>query len=180
MGGEYKIRYHLSLKDDYDYAQHLKYLLIKMNLNPHLYKVENQGVLELSVSSKPFILFIKNYLNWNGKKTYSVCLKENITSYSEDFIKGFVRGLMDTDGYVEVSNVGIMCVSQDLIKNLRDIFDFFDIKYKFSIKVFKIKRKDGHLVRVYRDSLEKYNYLFGFSNKYKQEKLNKILNNRKS
>jgi len=180
MGGSHRVRYHLSLRDDYQYAEYLKFLLISMNLNPHFCKRESEGTLDISMSSEEFALFIKKYLNWSGKKTYTVCLKDSIRSYSEDFIKGFVRGLMDTDGYVEVSNVGVMCVSENLIKNLRDIFDFFNIKYKFSIKIFKVKRKDGHLVRVYRDSLEKYNFLFGFSNKYKQEKLNKIFNNRKS
>lgn len=179
-GGQYIIRYHLSMKDDLQYAEYLKNILIQMNLNPHLYKRESNGTLELTLSSKSFILFIKKYLIWDGKKTYSVCLKENIKDYSDEFIRGFVRGLMDTDGYVEISNVGIMCVSGDLIKNLRDIFDSLGIKYKFSIKIFKEKRKDGHLIRVYRDSLGNYNSLFGFSNKYKQEKLNKILNNRKN
>lgn len=175
-GAQHRIRYHLSLKDDYLYALYLRDLLIKLNLNPHLYKRESNGTIDVAISSRLFIDLIREYLIWEGKKTYSVRLKNNLSSYSDDFLKGFVRGLMDTDGYVEISNPGITCVSQQLIRDLRSIFDKYKIDYKYSIRKHNDHRRNGHLVRVYRGSLDDYQKLFGFSNSYKSEKIRGILN----
>ena len=68
--------------------------------------------------------------------------------------------------------------SKRLIRNLAEIFDKFRLRYKISIKRRYPLRKDLFLIRVYRDSLEKYYEFIGFSNKYKLKKLKKILGNK--
>jgi len=174
-GSSHKIRFSLSISKDMAYAKYLIDLLKKLNLNPFLYKKEKENGLDIIVNSKKFINFIFLFLEWKGKRTYSIMLKHELKEYSNEFLRGFVRGLMDTDGYVERSNVSCGVVSEGLIKNLTQIFDKFNIKYKFSIKKREPLRRNLFLVRVYRDSLNKYYLFFGFSNLYKLEALEKII-----
>jgi len=171
---QHRIRYHLSFRDDWNYTRYLFSLLKKINLNPFLIKDEANGRLDISLSSKQFIEFIKCYLIWNDKKTLSICLKKELGDYGENFLRGFARGLMDTDGYVEISNVSCACISEKLINNLTQIFDRLKIKYKLTTKI-REGRQKLFLVRVYSESLENYLENIGFSNKYKLESLRKIL-----
>ncbi len=173
-GGQHRIRYHLSLLDDMQYKSYLRELLIKLNLNPHIIIRKDYNSIDIAVSSLSYLNFIKTFLFWKGKKTYSVRLKRKVNTYSLGFLSGFARGLMDTDGYVEISNVSCACTSKELIKNLAKIFDIYGLKYKISLKK-RLNRKDLYLIRVYRNSLEDYNSFIGFSNKYKQDDLNSLL-----
>lgn len=176
-GYYYTIRFSLSISRDMQYAQYLMDLLKKLNLNPFLFKKEKENAMDITIHSKAFIEFIRQFLSWEDKKSPSIRLRNNLNKYSEDFLKGFVRGLMDTDGYVEISNVSCASISERLIKNLLEIFDKFGLKYKFSIRIRNnTPQKDLFLVRVYRGSLEDYYNLFGFSNNYKLDKLKWILN----
>ena len=174
--GHHTIRFSLSISRDMQYAKYLMDLLRQLNLNPFLFKKEKENAMDIAVHSKSFIEFIRKFLVWEGKKSPSIRLKYDLNKYGEDFLKGFVRGLMDTDGYVEVSNVSCASISERLIKNLLEIFDKFELKYKFSIRIKKLPQKNIFLVRVYRCSLEDYRDLFGFANKYKFDKLKWILN----
>ncbi|MDP1729049.1 MAG: LAGLIDADG family homing endonuclease [archaeon] len=171
---QHRIRYHLSLQDDIDYAKYMLRLLKKINLNPHIIKNEKIGRLDISLSSKSFIELIKKHLIWKKNKTLTIGLKHHLKNYSRDFLVGFARGLMDTDGYVEISNASCACISKRLIHNLISIFDFFKIKYKLTEKVRK-NRKKLFLVRVYRESLNNYFEIMGFSNPYKLKALKQIL-----
>nr|AQS31720.1 hypothetical protein [uncultured archaeon]AQS31822.1 hypothetical protein [uncultured archaeon] len=174
----HKVRYSLSLSKDLAYSEYLIDLLKNLKLNPFLIKNVKGGAIEVLVNSKDYSEFIRKFLSWENKKTYSVRLKHELASYDDKFLIGFARGLMDTDGFVEVSNVSCGCVSEQLIKNLGRIFDRFGIRYKMSRKIREPKRKDLFLVRVYRESLKDYFGLIGFSNRYKFDALNKILEGR--
>lgn len=174
-GGLHRVKYNLSLKTDLNYALHLFGLLRQLNLNPFISKRIKKNLAELCVNSQAYIEFIREFLIWEGKRTYSIRLKQGLDKYSEEFLKGFVRGLMDTDGYVEVSNVSCGCTSRRLMKNLAAILDKFDLKYKWSVKKREPLRRDLYLIRIYRNSLESYHKIIGFSNKYKLKSLEKIL-----
>jgi hypothetical protein len=176
--GHHIIRYSLCLSRDMNYAKYLIDLLRKLNLNPFLSKKERDNGMDLGVSSISYINFIKKFLEWDEVRSHSIRLKENINRYSEDFLRGFARGLMDTDGYVEISNVSCGSTSERLIKNLSQIFDKFGLGYKISVKKREPLRKNLFLIRVYRDSLKNYNKSIGFSNDYKLKKLKKILENK--
>lgn len=177
-GGNHKIRYSLCFSMDMDYAKYLIKLLKKLNLNPFIScRDESKGnKVEVGVTSKEYLEFIRKFVSWEGKRTYSIGLKNKIEDYDKDFLRGFVRGLMDTDGYIEISNVSCAVVSENLIKSLAQILDLFGLRYKLTKKKRVPPQKDIFLIRIYRDSLEKYHELFGFSNKYKLESLNKIIN----
>ena len=169
----YRIAYFLTYSKEIEYAMYIKELLKSLNLNPFSYK--HQGTMAVAVNSKEYAEFIKNYLIWEKNKTLSIMLRKDI-DYSDDFLRGFARGLMDTDGYVEISNVSCACVSKELINNLVNIFERYGLKYKLTEK-----HRDGKnilfLVRVYRDSLERYKEKIGFSNNHKIVSINKIINN---
>lgn len=173
----YVIRYYLSHEDDL-YSKHLVRLLREINLNPRIFYRRKNGKLssmEVKVYSKEFYNLIKKEVTWEGTKTYSVRLLREIDNYSEDFLKGFIRGLMDTDGFVEPYNVSLGVTSESLILNFKEILTKFDIQYKFTRIKRDSTRKDLFLCRVYSKSLKLYNDLFGFSNPRKMKRLMKIL-----
>ena len=173
---DYRITYYLTFSKEKEYALYLISMLKSLNLNPHLYS--NKSVFIIVVKSKEYAEFIKNYIIWDKNKTLSIRLKKRITEFSEEFLEGFARGLMDTDGFVESSNVSCACASEKLIDNLEQILSYFNIKYKRSIKFRAAPRSSLHLIRVYADSLERYHNLIGFSNNHKINSLNKILSNK--
>ncbi len=171
----YKIRYRLSSLTDIHYANYLIRLLKKLGLNPYIIKKKNGNCIELTVNSKSYIEFIQKFLIWEKDKTYSIRLKENLESYSNDFLRGFARGLMDTDGFLNPANSVCVCISERLIDNLSDIFIKFDMEItRTSVKRGE-NRRELFFVRVKRKSLEKYEESIGFSNEYKKKALIRIL-----
>ena len=172
----YTIRYYLSYEDDIPYSRYLMKLFKKMNLNPKTLYRKNQGKLssiEIRIYSKEFYNLLREYITWEGTKTYSVKLLREINDYNKDFLKGFIRGLMDTDGFVETYNVCLGVTSKPLILNFKDILTRFNIQHKLTIRKRDESRKDLFLCRVHRESLVSYRDLFGFSN---PRKMNRLLN----
>ncbi len=174
-GGQYKIRYHLSLKTDKSYAEYLKILLTKLNLNPHLFVREDNNTVDVAVSSLYYLNFIKEYLKWDDDKTFSIRLKKSIDNYSKEFLQGFARGLMDTDGFLNSKNAVCACISKKLIDNLSLIFAQFGLTISRTVLKRGGNRRPLYFVRVRRGSLEEYHKLIGFSNNYKYEKIKEIL-----
>jgi len=175
---KYTIRYFLSYEDDMFYAQYLTNLLKNMNLNANMFprkQGEKWSVIIINVYSKEFYNLIKNYLIWEGKKGHTVRLKDNILAYNPNFLRGFVRGLMDTDGFVGISNICFAVVSKSLVLNFKDILFLFNIESKFFTKIRERNRKDLHFCRVNRPYLDLYHNLFGFSNQRKLDSLLRIL-----
>lgn len=165
---QYLVRYYLSYKDDIDYSNHLFNILKNMGLNPHIYIKKYCGkpsAFQVEVSSKKYIEFIKCYLQWEGKKTYSVCLKKKLKDYDEEFLFGFARGLMDTDGFVsKPCTLGFGVVSKKLIDNLRDILLMININPKIRVSQRGGNRKDIYLLRIKKADFNKYIEKIGFSN----------------
>ncbi|HLD12180.1 MAG TPA: LAGLIDADG family homing endonuclease [Candidatus Nanoarchaeia archaeon] len=82
-----------------DYAQVLFDNFSKwFSKEPYVYyiqKDEDLSAIITGYSSKEIYLFIKEYLVWEGKKSYSVRLK---SLADKKLNLGFLRGLIDTDG----------------------------------------------------------------------------------
>ncbi len=131
--------------------------------------------IDLTINSKDFYEFIKGYLIWDTNKTLSIRLKDKLSNYSNEFLIGFTRGLMDTDGFLNDSNVVCACISIKLMDNLAEIFAKFNIKTSRTVVKGKENKKDLFYVRVLKEGLTEYQNLVGFSNGYKQEKLKNIL-----
>jgi hypothetical protein len=65
---------------------------------PHTYSASSVKILALD--SKVLTLFILKYLTWFDKKTKNVTLRNKVLLKDEMFRRGFLRGLVDSDGYV--------------------------------------------------------------------------------
>ena len=126
-------------------------------------------------SLRLYELLIDN-LHWKGKKNYSVCLRHDINNYSKEFLFGFARGLMDTDGCVDRCNLIFTSISKNLTYNLRDIFLLIGIQHTDFVEKRKAPRNDQYKLRVLKKGLILYSSFIGFSNPRKQIKLLEILN----
>ena len=171
----HKIRYCLSSLTDIPYAKHLMQLLKGMGLNPYIIKKKDGNSIELTINSKSFIEFIKEYLKWDNDKTFSVRLRPLIDSYSDEFLKGFARGLMDTDGFLNPGNAVCACISKELIDNLDSIFRRFGMEVTRKSLKRGGNRRELFFVRVRRKSLLQYSRVIGFSNTYKKKRLMRLL-----
>lgn len=175
-GRHHRIRYTLSLIKDLDYSKYLATLLKKLNLNSCFIYNRKENTVNVSTSSKDFIQFIKKFIIWEDKKTYSVRLLGKLSEYDLNFLRGFARGLMDTDGFVENCGVGCGSTSKELISNLEDIFNKFGIESKRSVKMRTPLRKNLHLIRIGKKNLRSFYEEIGFSNPYKLNSVKEILN----
>lgn len=172
----YRVRYCLSLITDKDYANYLRDLLRKFNLNPYIITRKKDNSINLTIKSKAYINFIQKFLIWEKDKTFTIRLKNELNEYSEEFLQGFARGLMDTDGFLNEGNAACGCISQQLMNNLADIFKKFDIDFSRTSRKPYGNNRELFLVRALRTGLKNYSNSVGFSNNYKREKLYKILN----
>jgi len=109
--------------------------------------------IDLYYSSKPLYLFLKSHLFWEGKKTYSVKLRD-FDLKKKKFNIGFLRGLIDTDGnyYKPKKRLSFSTVSKGLAKQAYEIF-----KHNLGIepKIFvykKVKRADLYTIYVHGDN----------------------------
>ncbi len=172
----YWIRFFLSYYDDKQYMFYLCKILKNMDLNPKIYIKKFNGKpssFEIRVISINLYLFIKRYLFWEGKKANSVCLKDKISAYSNDFLFGFARGLMDTDGFIENNSIGFGVTSKRLVENLSEILSMIGICTNITIK--KPKKENWREVYLIRTSkkvfLKIYSDKIGFSHFRKQKEL---------
>ena len=161
-----------------------------MGLNPKEYIRKYLGqpsAFEIRICSIRFLEFIKDHLIWenykgsiqkykNSKtKTYSVRLKYKLENYSHEFLLGFVRGLMDTDGFVKSNNIGCGVVSKKLIQNLEKILLKNEIITNIKVIKRPPNRRDLYLLIINKTYLNIYSEKIGFSNIRKNNELLKIL-----
>ncbi len=97
---------------------------------PHTYSASSVKILALD--SKVLTLFILKYLTWFDKKTKNVTLRNKVLLKDEMFRRGFLRGLVDSDGYVRKGRKEIYygSISYNLFKDFLRGLDLFDFKYK--------------------------------------------------
>ena len=114
-------------------------------------------------------------MNWGSDKTYTIKLKKKISEYSNEFLCGFARGLMDTDGFLNSGNVACACISKELINNLADIFTKFNMDITRTMLDRGGNTRTLYFVRVRSRSLIEYSKFIGFSNSHKINSLNKLL-----
>lgn len=86
--------------------------------------------------------FIKDYLEWNGKKSYTVTLKN--LNHSKEFLIGFLRGYFDGDGYSKEDQrlAQFVTTSRNMYNQLQDILTLF--KLSFHRRAYHDRRKNRH------------------------------------
>ena len=97
----------------------------------------------LRYSSRPLIDFIMNYVYWGEtRKSKSVSLRNDVHSYSREFHIGFIRGLLDTDGYAgKYRQVVFSTASPYLNTQTKEILDRFGIRYTQYINTYANNKK---------------------------------------
>ena len=145
---------------DIKYINHVKLLISELfSKNPYVYMRKDQNEASVRMRSKDIYLLIKNYLSWNGRKSHSVCLKNDIKIYSKKFLKGFIRGLFDTDGFIDrnKSRAIFGTVSECLSRNVEETLGLFKIDYKKNIRIDKRgNRKPLILIEISRNHVNKF------------------------
>ena len=74
--------------------------------------------------SKFIYHFIEQYLSFQKNKSNTVCLKNNISSHSMHFLKGFLVGLMLSDGCFK-NSFCFVSTSKNLARNVLGMLDLF-------------------------------------------------------
>jgi len=150
---KHNITIHITGKDK-KYITHVKALMANLfSKEPHIFVRKKGNMTLIRITSKDVYLFLKNYLNWENKKSFSVCLKKGTQNYPIDFLKGFVRGLFDTDGMIKRSIPRFVfgTISSKLATNVENVLLMLDIRYTKNIVVDKRKnRKPMVLIEIFR------------------------------
>lgn len=170
----YRISFSISLKERV-YAFELGEIITKI-FGKKPYFFETKDVILVIVYGKDIFEFINNYLKWGGKKTYSVELKQDISKYSNKFLRGFVRGFFDTDGFITINNktfLGLGSVSKKIMLQVSNILNLLGVKHSFNKRKAKGRRKEFYYVNIYKDRMKKFNREIGFTNPVKKTKIDK-------
>lgn len=94
----------------------------------------------LRFNSKFIYHFVDDYLIFEKPKTYSVHLKQNVNSYSQEFLEGFILGSTLTDGYI------------------KEKYQFNVTSKKFALNVLEILKKWNLKPSLYIHDRAKYNW----------------------
>lgn len=141
-----------------------------------MYELENK--ILLVVYGKDILELIKEHLRWHGKKGSSVRLRHNLSFYSTDFLRGFVRGLFDTDGNVSKKKAQIMLgsISRRIILQVSDILKMLDLEHSFYKFRPRPNRREFNCIYLYnKENLYKFNKIIGFTNPVKGQLIKSVM-----
>ncbi len=137
--GTYRVTISLNYLES-DYAYYLSNLIYRLfNKVPNMWLNKKDNVINIIFFGKRISSLIKDYLYFKeGKKTKTIRLNQKIDSYSVSFRKGFVRGLVSTDGYIGYKpKIEFSSISSKLSKQYAEIVNAFGIR----CKVYKYRKK---------------------------------------
>lgn len=124
----YHVEFYLNSEKDKDVIDYIISIIEKMNLKPSSYQDKRYNCKRIRVYSKELFNLISKNIELNNK--------------SKDFLIGFVSGLIDSEGHVNLEKDYIMIVSTNK-KVLFDCKDFLNsIDIKSSISERKNYKKD--------------------------------------
>jgi len=155
--GGYTIKIHLN-KNDKILIEFINFLYTNMFQKKTILSDDGSTTNKASVKiySKFVYNFIDEYIYHNRNKTYSVKLKPR-KMYSKKFLKGFLLGLILSDGYLKKDFV-FTSVSKGLTRDIVYILKDFRFEVKKSI----VKNRDWmpvNLVRIGRKEVPRLNKL---------------------
>jgi hypothetical protein len=117
-----------------------KVLYILFSKYPLRFRRKPSGMFILYYCSKEMYSLIKKYLSWNfeGRKSHSVHLKTR--NHNKKFKIGFLRGLIDSDGYLSEKKINFSTSSPYLAKDIRHFLKELGLEYYYNI--YKEKREN--------------------------------------
>lgn len=134
--------------DEEEYAHAFADLLEEyFHKKPYWYNRKKSNVIYLTYHSKSICSFFRQYLDWKCPKTHSITLKTQ--NRSADFIKGFLRGYLDGDGYTSASGVIYVSVSQQMMSQIFELLEKLGFSPKMT--VYHGKYKPCYYVKISKD-----------------------------
>ncbi|MAG52558.1 MAG: hypothetical protein CMH62_01195 [Nanoarchaeota archaeon] len=141
----YSIRFYFN-NTEKEYVKELVKLFVKnFNKSPMVYRTKN--VLIIKYLSKKLFNFLLNYVGWGvsinkagqNKKSRTVFLKDR--EYSDRFKIGFLRGFVDSDGYISSKKIVLASASEIIMKQTESFFVDLNFKY-FKLSFYPDKRSN--------------------------------------
>lgn len=154
---QYQVTYIFGIDEDNYANDFIKLLYSYFNKPPYKYKRKQNNTIILRYKSKLIYRFIQQHLVWENPKTYSIKLKS--TNHSKEFIKGYLRGYFDCDGYTEkkYSRIEIMSVSKNSIDQIIYFLRLFEYNPKLkSYHNKKLNKKRLYTVRLNKQDAIKF------------------------
>lgn len=138
----YQVRIHFGI-NNINYLRCVKELFERSFGKKFLIKKDGTKKLVLQIYSKYIADFFFRYLDFNGSnKSKTVCLKKRFLK-DKGFTKGFLRGLLDTDGTISKTKTGIKIAfytsSDKLAQQISDSLNILKIKHGIT----SAKNRDG-------------------------------------
>lgn len=118
---KYRVKFTLNINENY-WKELAAFLENNLDKKPRINHQENYNRTNLRYESKQLIDFLSKNLDWSEKdKTGTIKLKE--LNHSQDFKIGFLRGLLDTDGFVSQyqNRVTFNSISKNLTENVSEL-----------------------------------------------------------
>lgn len=139
---DYQVRFHLDANEEEYAFRFMSVLNAVFNKMPRIYKVKRNSMV-IVYRSKLIYEFIIEYLDWEGKKTYTIRLKS--VHHSREFLKGFLRGYFDGDGHSKKDQklAQIVTTSKDMHDQLQEILSSLNLN--FNTRVYHDKRENRHI-----------------------------------
>ncbi|MBC5792703.1 MAG: hypothetical protein H8Z69_01565 [Nanohaloarchaea archaeon] len=126
---KYRITITLNINDNY-WEEVQELLTEKLNKEPLTLKQKEFNRLRLRYESKVIYKFFSKHLDWDKKdKTASIHLKQN--EISKEFKKGFLRGLIDTDGHLDLNQKRLIfnTISKPLAETTENLLSDFNLEH---------------------------------------------------
>lgn len=150
-GHKYVIRITLSLDEEKYLKKSADKFEKLFDKRPIIYTHNGGRALVLRYNSRRIKDLIDEYLIWEKRKTHTVRLRS--LNQTDDFLKGFLRGILDCDGYVYPTKTSQLCgTSRKLIVQINKIVRRLGYKSKFRCYVDKrSNKKPMYFVVLYKE-----------------------------
>ncbi len=155
---KYRINFTCNINDDY-WEELADFLEKNLQKRPHINKQSRYNRVELRYESKTLLEFIKKHLEWqerNKGKTINVKTLEK----GKEFKKGFIRGLIDTDGHKikdqPAYNIGT--ISKNLMETTSRFLKELDIENTLARREDKRENcQDMYRISIWSEDAQKIN-----------------------
>ncbi|MBU90250.1 hypothetical protein CMO94_01805 [Candidatus Woesearchaeota archaeon] len=138
------------------YVMELKKVLYKL-FNKQLSQINVKNVIALVYYSKNVYDFVRSYLKWDihKRKSHSVRLKN--CSDSKKFKIGFLRGCIDSDGYLSDKKINFATTSRKLAENIKNFLSDLNVNYHYHVyKEKRSNRVDIHHININMKERERF------------------------
>lgn len=161
--GSYEINIHFGAKNE-KYARYVKNLFEQYFNKKFRLNYEKEGtIIRIRTQSKIIFYYFKNYLDYDPHIKHAT-VKLNNLNFPNDFKKGFLRGLFDTDGsilYKEKENrirISFYTTSFELMKQMKMLMKEFNMTCGYYMRTSKkgVRKKNLYILQLWKESIDRF------------------------